>query len=181
MTKARNRNGSAARRRKGWGWTTVTALAIAAVATGGIYWLTAGAGQSRPVPRIATPGSLEAPGAFHNFGRVSMGAGKVTHTYELVNRGEAPALVRRLFTSCMCTEATLVDGTAEFGPFGMEGHTYVPDVNQVVPPGGRVQVRATFDPNAHGPAGIGRNDRAIAVLIGDGTKLDLQFTAYVTP
>jgi hypothetical protein len=81
----------------------------------------------------------------------------------------------------MCTEATLVEGGERFGPFGMAGHGSIPEINRVVEPGGEVSVQAVFDPNAHGPAGIGRANRVISVLVGAQTVAKLKFTAYVTP
>lgn len=81
----------------------------------------------------------------------------------------------------MCTEATLVEGGERFGPFGMIGHGSIPEINRVIEPGREVTVEAVFDPNAHGPAGIGRADRVVSVLVGSGTIVKLKFTAYVTP
>jgi len=81
----------------------------------------------------------------------------------------------------MCTEATLVQGGEQWGPFGMAGHGATAEINRLVSPGEEVTVQAIFDPNAHGPAGIGRADRAISVLMGGRQVLQLQFTAYVTP
>jgi hypothetical protein len=50
-----------------------------------------------------------------------------------------------------------------------------------VQPGEEVTVQAIFDPNAHGPAGIGRADRVISVQVGSRTRVVLNITAYVTP
>ncbi|MEE8435781.1 MAG: hypothetical protein V3S64_13435 [bacterium] len=81
----------------------------------------------------------------------------------------------------MCTEATLVEGGERFGPFGMPGHGIIPEINRMVEPGDGVTVEAMFDPNAHGPAGIGRINRVISVLVGTRNKVELRFTAFVTP
>ncbi len=81
----------------------------------------------------------------------------------------------------MCTEATLVEGGERFGPDGMAGHGTIPEINRMVEPGREVRVEAVFDPNAHGPAGIGRANRVISVLVGTRTMVELKFTVYVTP
>lgn len=81
----------------------------------------------------------------------------------------------------MCTEATLVESGERFGPFGMPGHGTIPEINRMVEPGRGVTVEAKFDPNAHGPAGIGRINRVISVLVGSRSVVELKFTAYVTP
>lgn len=81
----------------------------------------------------------------------------------------------------MCTEATLVQGGEQWGPYGMPGHGATPEINRIVQPGEEVTVQAIFDPNAHGPAGIGRADRVISVQVGSRTQVVLNITAYVTP
>ncbi len=81
----------------------------------------------------------------------------------------------------MCTEATLVEGGERFGPFGMRGHGSKSEINRMVEPGQAVTVEAAFDPNAHGPAGLGRANRVIWVMVGSRTLVELKFTAYVTP
>jgi hypothetical protein len=81
----------------------------------------------------------------------------------------------------MCTEAVLVQGGERSGPFGMPGHGSTPAIDRVVQPGSEVTVEAIFDPNAHGPAGIGRANRVISVEVGTRTLVELKFTAYVTP
>ncbi len=82
----------------------------------------------------------------------------------------------------MCTTATLVQSESQFGPYGMKGHRgAIPEINQVVQPGETVIVRADFDPNAHGPAGIGVANRVVTVLVGANRRVELKFTAYVTP
>ncbi len=81
----------------------------------------------------------------------------------------------------MCTEATLVEGGERFGPFGMPGHGAIPEINRAVTPGESVTVEAFFDPNAHGPAGMGRADRVVYLEVGSGRKVELKFTAYVIP
>ena len=81
----------------------------------------------------------------------------------------------------MCTEATLVESGESFGPYGMPGHGMIPEINRIVEAGRGVTVRAVFDPDAHGPAGIGRANRVISVLVGTRAMVELKFTAYVTP
>jgi hypothetical protein len=126
-------------------------------------------------------GTLSAPRTFFDFGEISMKGGKVSYRFPLRNDSGAPALVEQIYTSCMCTEASLLVGSERVGPFGMQGHGYTPRINRVIPPGQDTVVEAVFDPNAHGPAGVGRNDRAVSVLMGGRQVLQLQFTAYVTP
>lgn len=81
----------------------------------------------------------------------------------------------------MCTEAALVQGGERFGPYGMSGHGFIPRIDRIVAPGEEVTVEAIFDPNAHGPAGLGRADRVIYVQTGARGGLQLRFVANVVP
>ena len=159
-------------------YLVVTGAVVAgAVAYFGMDW-------NKPLPAAqvaAATGTLSADQTFHDFGNVSMRNGKVTQRYRVRNDSDAPALVEQLFTSCMCTETSLLVDNERIGPFGMRGHGFTPRISRVIEPGQNAIVEAVFDPNAHGPAGVGRNDRAVTVLMGGQRALQLQFTAYVTP
>lgn len=127
-------------------------------------------------PRLLTS---EAP--FHAFGRISMAAGKVYHRYSIRNTGVSPLTITRIYTSCMCTAATLVTRSATRGPFGMAGHGIQPSVRERLAPGEVAQVDVVFDPAAHGPAGVGPTERVVTILNDVGPSLELRFNAMVTP
>ena len=176
--KARRRPGRNRRRLRA---TLVAMAAVVAVAAVGAFTFgNRNSGASADVIAEAT-GTLRAPQVFHDFGRISMGNGLVRHRFPVRNGGDTPAVVRKVYTSCMCTEASLLVDGQRYGPFGMQGHGYIPQIDRVIAPGESAVVEAVFDPNAHGPAGIGRNDRGVSVLLGGRRMLQLQFTAYVTP
>lgn len=127
-------------------------------------------------------GTLTPAHFYHDFGRVSMAKGPVKATYRLVNQDKRPALLRKLYTSCMCTKATLMHAGERTGPFGMPGHDGpVPPLNHTIGPGETVVVEAEFDPAAHGPAGFGKNKRVVSIEHSNGITAELQFVAYVTP
>jgi len=52
-----------------------------------------------PPPNVIPAGSLTAVDDFHDFGRISMGAGLVTRAFLLRNNNGEPALIRKVFTS----------------------------------------------------------------------------------
>ena len=137
----------------------------------------AGADLSQAV----APGTLAAAESNFDFGAVSMAAGKVTHTFVVKNDSAAPQPLTRFYTSCMCTEATLIQGGRRMGPVGMAGHSPVPNWNLTIAPGEEVQVEVTFDPAARGPAGIGAIAREVRLESDTGTLLTLGITANVTP
>ncbi|MBW6494803.1 MAG: DUF1573 domain-containing protein [Burkholderiaceae bacterium] len=116
-----------------------------------------------------------------DFGSISMAAGKVSHRYYLANGGQDPVVIRKLYTSCMCTTAEFVKGIRRFGPFGMQGHTDIPSINQSFAPGERAYVEVVFDPAAHGPAGVGPIERVVTIENSAGQPMQLAFSAYVKP
>ncbi len=72
----------------------------------------------------------------------------------------------------------LPDGK-EMGPYGMPGHGFK-RLSAVIKPGEIITVRVMFDPTAHGPAGIGKIERA-ATLSSSRGPITMQFRAEVTP
>ena len=136
------------------------------------------------VAAASTPstGALAAPETNFNFGPVSMARGKVTHRYWIRNAGTDPIIIRKMYTSCMCTTAALVKSSGrKFDPYGMPGHAPIPTMNEPMNPGEQAMVEVVFDPAAHGPAGIGPIDRVVTIENSAGRPLELAFTANVTP
>ena len=140
---------------------------------------------TRPGPeterQVAAASPLASPEPFFNFGDISMAAGKVAHRFRIRNTGESAVTITKIYTSCMCTEATLMTPSGRKGPFGMPGHGANPGIFENIAPGGDAQVEVVFDPAAHGPAGIGPTDRIVTLRTGETPPLELRFTALVKP
>lgn len=117
----------------------------------------------------------------YDFGNVSMADGHVTHTFSIDNTNPMPVTVKRIYTSCMCTEASFIYQSEKKGPFGMQGHGPLPKVNQTIAPGESADILVDFDPAAHGPAGVGPIDRTVFIETSDGGRMALQISANVTP
>ncbi len=119
-----------------------------------------------------------------DFGTISMAAGKVSHVFVVKNTGQTAITITKMYTSCMCTVATLVTLSDRRGPFGMPGMVgyEIPDIHEVLAPGEEARVEVTFDPAAHGPAGVGKLHRIIYLETGQGSDnaLQLSFDATVT-
>jgi len=81
----------------------------------------------------------------------------------------------------MCTTAFLQSTDREKGPFGMEGMGFFAPANEVIEPGESRAVRVVYDPNAHGPAGVGAIDRFIYLTDPSGGELRFEIRAMVTP
>ncbi|TSC65367.1 MAG: hypothetical protein G01um101477_512 [Candidatus Doudnabacteria bacterium Gr01-1014_77] len=117
----------------------------------------------------------------YDFGTISMKNGKVTKSFKITNTENTSVMVKKVYTSCMCTDALLRIGGQSFGPYGMLSHGFFPEVNQAIQPKQDATIDVTFDPNAHGPAGIGVIERVVSVEQADGSKLTLNIKANVTP
>ena len=139
------------------------------------------AGQSA-AGQFSGANALASIAPLFNFGKISMAAGNVSHRYWIRNTGAAPLTITRITTSCMCTVATLITPAGRtYGPFGMPGHAPIPNLEERLAPGEAAQVEIVFDPAAHGPAGIGRNDRTVTIRNDAGRPLELRFNAMVSP
>lgn len=137
---------------------------------------------SRSIGSPRTAGGLRALTTQFNFGSIPMSGGKVIHRYWISNAGTEPIILRKMYTSCMCTTAALVKSSGKkFDPVGMPGHAPIPTINEPMSPGERAIIEVVFDPAAHGPAGIGPIDRVVTIENTGGRPLQLAFTANVTP
>lgn len=129
----------------------------------------------------ANQGALVAVEKLYDFGTISMANGKVSHVFKIKNTGIAPAVIKKVFTSCMCTMATLITTDGKAGPFGMAGHTAVPEINKALVAGEEASVEAVFDPAAHGPSGTGKVRRVVYIEVeGSDKPIELSFEAEVT-
>lgn len=129
----------------------------------------------------ASQGILVAQEKSFDFGEISMAKGIVTHSFTIQNEGKEPVNIGRIYTSCMCTTASLIKKEETFGPYGMLGHGYIPKINTKMEPGEVATVQVFFDPAAHGPAGIGRIQRSITIENDGVNPLVLEIFALVTP
>jgi len=125
---------------------------------------------------------LTASETFYNFGTISMKNGDVTREFIVKNPTDRDINVPTLVTSCMCTSAFIVkpDGSTK-GPFGMPGMGSVPPADELIKAGESRTIRIVYNPNAHGPAGVGQIDRFITLTDASGATLQLEIKALVTP
>ncbi|MBK5215444.1 MAG: DUF1573 domain-containing protein [Candidatus Pacebacteria bacterium] len=160
----------------------ITLLIISGIA-GLIWWgsKTQNSVESTTV-KSGEKSSLVALETVYDFGKISMKDGIVSKDFTITNNTDKDIIIPRLVTSCMCTKALIVreDGTTN-GPFGMEGMGHVPPANETIVAGKSIIIRAAYDPNAHGPAGVGVIDRFIVLTDQSGSDLQLEIKAVVTP
>ena len=161
---------------------TILAGSIVILALGGLFfWGRANQALSSSTPYGAAS-ALAAAEVSYDFGTISMKNGNVEKTFEITNPTDTNITLTSLTTSCMCTTAFIVKDGTRRGPFGMPGHGGpVPRANEVVPAGGKLAIAVVYDPNAHGPAGVGPIDRFVYLVDDKGGQLELEIKANVTP
>lgn len=163
----------------------ITLLVIVAFA-GLLVWGYAKNGNTAAsVQGVTTTGEksgLTATDTFFDFGTISMKNGDVTKEFTITNPTAADIIIRGLETSCMCTTALLIgpDGSTK-GPFGMAGMGGQTQTNDTIKGGESRTLRVIYNPNAHGPAGVGSIDRFVTVTDTDGGTLRFEIKALVTP
>ena len=119
----------------------------------------------------------------YDFGSISMKNGNVSTVFTVTNISDKDIKIPSLYTSCMCTQAYVLkqDGTKK-GPYGMPGHGgVVPKVNEILRPREALQIEVVYDPNAHGPAGVGLIERAVILEDENKNMVEFIFRASVTP
>lgn len=117
----------------------------------------------------------------HDFGIISMKNGKVSYRFKVDNRTDKDVLLKSVVTSCMCTEAYVLGGAEKKGPFRMPGMGYVPLADELIKAGESREIEAVFDPNAHGPSGVGTISRVITLTDENEGVIEFSFKAEVTP
>ena len=166
--------------------TLITTILILFVISGLFIWGYAqNSNTSTPVRAIASSGTkslLSAPVIFYDFGQISMKNGDVTKDFNFTNTTTGDIVIRGLETSCMCTSAFLVEPNGSIdGPFSMGGMGGRTTTNKTIKAGESRILRVTYNPNAHGPAGVGQIDRFITITDSAGNKLQFEIKALVTP
>ena len=160
----------------------ILGIAVGAVVFAGIVWIARPDGKDAGATILqGSNGVLNVEEQSFDFGTISMAVGKVTHRFAVKNTGVEPVNISKMYTSCMCTVAVLQKGDKKFGPYGMPGHGFIPKMNATIDPGEEVFVDVTFDPAAHGPAGVGVIQRAVILENNAGDNVELQISANVKP
>lgn len=166
--------------------TTIPVLILCLVILGLFVWGYAQNGNApasvQGVTSSTSKIAMVSQETFYDFGTISMKNGNVSKDFVLTNSTNNDVVIRGVETSCMCTTALLVaaDGSHK-GPFGMAGMGGRTTTNDTVKAGESRTLRVVYDPNAHGPAGVGRINRSILVTDSSGASLRFEIKALVTP
>ena len=126
---------------------------------------------------------LNSQETYFDFGSISMSDGIVSHIFEVRNEGKESVIIKKIYTSCMCTTVLITnDAGKQYGEFGMPGHGGPSQTNIEVKSSESIFVQAKFDPTAHGPSGVGFAERSIYLETNsqESPMVELKFTALVT-
>ena len=155
-------------------------LAVAALV--GVMFLGRPTNRAMSSPtEVTVKSALSAPETLYDFGEVRMKDGKVSHRFKVVNPTEKDLIAEYLSTSCMCTTAYIVDDKSQSGPYGMEGMGSSGKAKLLFKPLETREIEVVFDPNAHGPAGVGPLQRFVTLTDATGGKLRLEIKGLVKP
>lgn len=117
----------------------------------------------------------------HDFGTISMADGNKDTLFTVNNPTNEDIMLSSVVTSCMCTNAYIENDGQVKGPFGMPGHGPTLKADELIRAGESRNIKVVYDPNAHGPAGVGPVDRFIELTEAGGGKIQLEIVAIVTP
>ena len=161
---------------------TIIGIVAVFLALAGLIWIGKPSdGGPANVNSEVSSGTLAGEEMSFDFGSISMRDGLVRREFKIRNSGSDPVSVEKIYTSCMCTTATLTLGGKAYGPYGMAGHGFIPRIGKTLAPDEEVMVEVVFDPTAHGPAGIGRIERVVYIENSGGQPFELGISATVTP
>lgn len=137
--------------------------------------------QAEELAKAMVDSSLAVTQSFKDLGTIAMDNGEVSTSFIVKNTGENPVVIKDMETSCMCTTAKVNIAGQNSQTVGMRGHGYSHDIYMVIEPGDEAEVTATFDPNAHGPQGVGLNRRSVYLETNSSInpKVQLDFQANV--
>ncbi len=122
-----------------------------------------------------------------DMGTVRQSEGIAERSFTIENKGAAPLRISSLQTSCMCTSVQLVVGEEKSQRFGMAGHggsSAAPrSWSMEIPPGTQGELKVFYDPNAHGPSGVGPVERIITFNTNDiaHQNVEVRIRGIVTP
>ena len=134
--------------------------------------------QTQPLAHVA---GVQISPETYELGDVDLNGGLVTREYKVKNDTDQTMKLKKIVTSCMCTQAKVSVGDKGSRFFDMEHPgDRNPPINYEIPPGGNAKVTVNFDPAAHGPQGVGPFERVVTLTFSEpaGVK-ELTFNGTV--
>ena len=107
--------------------------------------------------------------------------GVLTHVFPIQNTGEKPLSITNLATSCMCTKVYFTNGKEKGPQTGMKGMSAISSWIGTLQPQEKGEIIALFDPQFHGPTGVGAISRLVSFETSDPDHpyVELSFAGVV--
>lgn len=117
----------------------------------------------------------------YSFGTVKLSEGIVEHRYPLKNAGQKDLKIANLASSCACTKVYFKSASGESPQASMKGMSKPSVWVGVLKPGESGEMVMRFDPNFHGPTGVGKIARSLSFETNDPSQsyVELQMTGEV--
>ncbi len=96
-------------------------LGIGVLGLMGLIWLSSAGSSGSQNAQGTSNGFLSAEETSFDFGNIPMSKGKISHIFKIKNNSGDAVDITKVYTSCMCTQATLMNKNSKKGPFGMFG------------------------------------------------------------
>lgn len=153
----------------------LTIISTIVIMAGGMIFL-----SSSQAPQVASSQNAKAytiDPTSADWGDIPMSKGNVTKVFAIKNTGTDTLKFFNIKTSCHCTKAHLTIGSEASPDFGMD--SYSSWVGELAP-GKEAKLSVVFDPNYHGPQGVGPINRFVSLETNDKTNSKLTFTVTGT-
>lgn len=138
---------------------------------GGGVWILSKASSPQVVASVEA--KLVAEEKTFDWGQIPYSGGDATKTFTIKNNGNGVLKLFNIKTSCACTQAQVnIDGVNS-PYFGM--HTTSGWMGEVQP-GKEAQLKVIFDPDFHGPSGVGPVERLVVAETNDVTSPKIEFS-----
>lgn len=142
------------------------------ILVGGVYILSLTTASPVSV-NLSQNAKIEVDQKTHDWGTIFYSGGNVSKTFTIKNIGTDVLKLTNIKTSCACTYAQLTIEGKTSPQFGM--HTTSSWVGEVEP-GKEAQLIVVFDPDFHGPTGVGPMERLISMQTSDINNPNLEFS-----
>lgn len=136
----------------------------------------AGNGSSKAVVEKTLGAKIEIDHSSKDLGNIEYDKGIIPHSFSIKNVGTKDLEIANMVTSCMCTNVYLKSSEGKSEEFGMKGMTNPSDWKGIIKPGGTAEVVAEFDPQFHGPQGVGPISRTVSMETNDPDHPYVEFS-----
>lgn len=147
-------------------------ILTAIIFIGGIYVVSTATNTSQISASSNAKAYVKDPTSY-DWGTIPMSKGNVAKTFTIKNNGTDTLKLYNVKTSCHCTKAYVTINSIDSPRFGMDSlSSWIGEVA----PGQEAGLVAVFDPNFHGPQGVGPINRFVMIETNDKSNQKITFT-----